>query len=253
MKNNIKKPTNAKKILLLLLICLTLPLTIPHSAHAEITTNDNWSIQVHDINLNSNTPATSNQKNQLTKAPDEEFTEGGKNYKIKTGFDNSKSHSTISLNISNRIIDFGILSPTNNIYRTSSIDFKTGKDNYGILIASLDHPLRTSDSNTSIPDSTCDNGSCSETTAAPWTNTLTYGFGYRCDNIKSSNCATDFKNSDYYKQFSDSSKNEKPEILSTSNTDKNQEMQITYKINIAKSQPTDPYSNTITYILIPGY
>ena len=250
---SMKKPTNAKKFFLCLLLYLTLPLAIPPSAHAEISINDNWSIQVDDVNLNSDTPTTSNQKNQLTKNADEELTDQGTNYKIKTGFDNSKSQSTISLSISNNIIDFGILSPTNNIYRTSSIDFKTGKDNYGILIASLDHPLRTSDSNTSIPDSTCDNGSCSETTAAPWTNTLTYGFGYRCDNIKSSNCATDFKNPDYYKQFSDSSKNEKPEIISTSNTAQNQELQITYKINLAKTQPAGPYSNNITYILAPGY
>ncbi len=247
------KPTKTKKLFLYLLLCFALCLTILPSAHAEITTNDNWSIQVDDINLNSNTSPTSNQKNQLTKTSNEEFTDEGTNYKVKTGFDNPKSQSTISLNISNNIIDFGILSPTNNIYRTSSIDFKTGKNNYGILIASEDHPLNTSDSNTAIPDSTCDNGSCSETTAAPWINTLTYGFGYRCDNTNGSNCTTDFKNPDYYKQFSDSSKNEKPEILSASNTTQKQELQITYKINLAKTQPTGSYTNTITYILAPGY
>ena len=250
---SMKKPTNAKKFFLCLLLYLTLPLATPPSVHAEISVNDNWSIQVDDVNLNSDTPATSNQKNQLTKNPDEELTDQGTNYKIKTGFDNSKSQSTISLSISNNIIDFGILSPTNNIYRTSSINFQTGKNNYGILIVSGDHPLNTSDSNTAIPDSTCDNGSCSETTAAPWINTLTYGFGYRCDNSASSNCTTDFKNPDYYKQFSDSSKNEKPEILSTSNTAQNQKLQITYKINLAKIQPAGSYANTITYILAPGY
>ena len=123
-----------------------------------------------------------------------------------------------------------------------------------IVTAYENHAPQATNSESQIPNSTCDNGSCSEITAALWENTLTYGFGYRCDNIHENNCAYDFFQNQYYKQFSDESKQKTPQIIMSgyeSNT--NQEIQMTYKLNISKNQSKGSYSNSITFIASPGY
>ena len=151
------------------------------------------------------------------------------------------------------MIDYGILTPTNNIYRTTNLALSNLQNGF-IVIASEDHPLAISASDTNIPDTTCDNGSCSDITSALWQDTLTYGFGYHCDNVAGNNCPVDFKLDNYYKQFSDLSTKKIPQIIMSSELPQsNAEAQITYKINTSKSQPNGSYANTITYIASPGY
>lgn len=208
------------------------------NAYAEITTNDNWTIEIKNVNLTTDKIIKETNKTQTTDP-----------------IDTPQPSTPISLNVSNNIIDYGPLSPTNQIYRTSNLSITNNNKKGFIVIAYENHPLTTTGSNTFIPDSTCDNGSCSEVTSAIWTNMLTYGFGYRCDNVSSSNdCPIEFNQTDYYKQFSDNSKNEKGQIIMSSNLpSSNHETQITYKVNISKTQPGGSYNNTITYLAIPKY
>ncbi|MBU3978676.1 hypothetical protein KKF69_06900 [Patescibacteria group bacterium] len=216
---------------ILLIICL-----FPRLAYADISTNDNWTIEVNDVNITRDIPISDKKKQPANQS-----------YSLQPSI-------FLSINISNSIIDYGPLSPTNQIYRTSSLNISSNNKKGFIVIAYENHPLNTTESNSFIPDSTCDNGSCSEVTSAIWTNTLTYGFGYRCDNVNYNNCPIDFKQSDYYKQFSDNSKNEAGQIVMSDNLPlSNHEIQITYKVNISKTQPNDNYSNEITYIAIPKY
>lgn len=209
----------------------------PVNAYAEVTANDNWTIEINDINITTNTIVKDAKKQETKNLPDP-----------------LQPPTSLSLNISNDIIDYGPLSPTNQIYRTSNISVSSTNKKGFILTAYEDHPLLTTRSNTFIPDSTCDNGSCSEVTSALWANTLTYGFGYRCDNVNGNNCHTGFNLNNYYKQFSDNSKKETGQIIMSNHLqESNNEIQITYKVNISKTQPSGSYNNTITYIAIPKY
>jgi hypothetical protein len=222
-------------------------------AYADISANDNWNIEIKDINLTSDSPL-GNQKKQATTEQPKPGTYSGTNYAVQSGFEGLDPFTPFSINVTNNFIEYGPLSPTNPIYRTLNINIVNDNIKSFIVTTYEDHTLSTTGLNLSIPDSTCDNGSCSQVTSALWTNTLTYGFGYRCDNINSNSCPIDFKISDYYKQFSDISKKETPQILlSDNNPGSNPEIQITYKVNISKTQSPDSYSNTITYIASPGY
>lgn len=225
----------------------------PDRAYAEITSNDNWTIEVKDLSLTTD-PAVNNQKKQLINDQPMPGSYSGTNYTIKTGYENLPPSKPFSFNISNSIIDYGPLSPTNHIYRTSNLNVSNTSTKRFIVIAYENRPLVATESNSSIPDSTCDNGSCSQVRSALWTNTLTYGFGYRCDNVSNNDCPIDFNLDNYYKQFSDQSKKETEQIIMSSNLpESNHETQITYKVNISKTQPKDSYSNTVTYIAVPGY
>lgn len=206
-------------------------------AYAEITANDNWAIEINDINITTDTPVNDKKKQPANNTP------------------NPLQPSTpFSFSVSTDIIDYGPLSPTNQIYRTSNLLISNANKKGFMVIAYENHPLITTGSNSFIPDSTCDNGSCSEVTSAIWANTLTYGFGYRCDNVSGNDCPIGFNQIDYYKQFSDNSKNEKGQIIMSNNQPvSNHETQITYKVNISKTQDSGSYNNEITYLAIPKY
>jgi hypothetical protein len=199
-------------------------------------------MQINDISINSN-PAPKNQKKHTSQDSSLEVN-NGINY-----------IGSLSFSISNGLIDYGIISPTNPSLRTSNLSVYSKSLKNFMVFAYQDHPLATNTNTQQIPDSTCDNGSCSQITSALWSNTLTYGFGFRCDNMTEKNCPDNMKEDNYYKQFSDASKNEPPQTIMTSKPDqnKNNQIQITYKINTSKNQPPDYYSNAITYIAAPGY
>ncbi|MDO8658856.1 MAG: hypothetical protein Q7K55_09005 [Candidatus Levybacteria bacterium] len=176
------------------------------------------------------------------------------NFKIKNGFDYVKDNSLLVFSISENLIDFGELSPTNPIIRTNRLEvsgvFKTG---YSIF-ANQDNKLFYLQPNISIPNTTCDDGICSEKTTSNWSNILTYGFGYRCDNLEGKDCAADFLNPSYYKRFSDRSLLENPQsIIKGIIFNKSKKSQITYKVNISGTQQAGVYNNTITYIAAPNF
>jgi hypothetical protein len=115
------------------------------------------------------------------------------------------------------------------------------------------HPLRALSTGINIPDTTCDSGTCNESTAAEWINLTTYGFGYRCDNISGSDCSTDFANPSYYKHFASSETGETMQpVMTGGNIGSDISSQITYKINISAAQEAGIYQNSITYIAIPS-
>ncbi|MBI4091723.1 MAG: hypothetical protein HY427_00755, partial [Candidatus Levybacteria bacterium] len=91
------------------------------------------------------------------------------------------------------------------------------------------------------------------TTAAAWTSPLTYGFGYRCDNVSGSDCSSAFATTNFYKQFASEEAVEPAQVvMSTSNVGRNRQGKITYKINISASQPAGIYQNVIKYIATPS-
>jgi hypothetical protein len=236
------RPILISKLTLIITLILSNLLSNPPQANAEITTNDNWTMQIDDIFINPNSPSKNQKKQIPQKSPQD--TDTGTNYK-----------GSLSFSISNNLIDYGFISPTNSIYRTSNLTISSNAIKKFIVVGYENHPLLTTDTNNQIPDSTCDNGSCSETTPSLWSNTLTYGFGFRCENITEINCPADMKEDNYYKQFSNEAKNESPDIIMSGKPDqtKNNQIQLTYKINTSKTQPPGYYSNSITYIAAPGY
>ena len=104
-----------------------------------------------------------------------------------------------------------------------------------------------------IQDTTCDAGTCTERVASVWESPLTYGFGYRCDNIAGKSCGKDFEGENFYKQLANRQNGEPAEIvMSGSSMDSNIRTQITYKLNIPATQIKGHYQNTIIYIAIPS-
>jgi hypothetical protein len=242
-----------RKIFSWIIVVLLMLSTTPHVS-AFTMSNIEYILQMG--NLNSFAGRKSNAEYTVTDTGGQ-LAPGlysGSNYKIRAGFQYIYSIIAFRFSISNIYIDFGTLSPTTPVTRTNTLTVSNGSA-YGYQVTAFEnHQLMVPASGQIIPNTTCDAGTCTTTTAAAWTNTLTYGFGYRCDNLSGTDCASGFSTSTFYKQFADESAGQTPQaVMSGTNVGRNKQSQITYKVNISGSQAAGLYQNVITYIATPTY
>jgi len=251
---SIKCLRNIKLLFFLILATLYLLLNTP-PVNAQVMSNQDYKITTGKFNAISNSAA---EKDSETKPTTNNFGQAiseGVNFKAKAGFESLKSIPPFSISLSSDIVDFGILSPTNPIIRT--VDLSTySLPVYGYSVISFENePLTAIQSvnKTLIPDTTCDNGECDDQNASEWINTLTYGFGYRCDNLIGADCDSSFAKTNSYKHFPDISSNDDPQSIAAGFGSKDKKIRISYKVNISGTQAQNIYKNTVTYIGVPNF
>jgi hypothetical protein len=237
----------------IILISLILNLKSSPAASAQTMTNGNYIIQMGNLNSISGEPSGSGFKLSYTSGQTGSGLYSGTNFKVRAGFQYISSIIPFRFSITNNFIDFGIISPTSPVLRTSLLTISNGSAFGYQVTASENHNLRTNSSGLEIPPTACgDSGpSCTTTSAGPWTSSLTYGFGYRCDNQTGTDCDTQFTDSTYYKPFAAS-----PSaviVMNSHNVGRNKVTKITYKLNVSGSQASGLYTNVINYIATPTF
>lgn len=231
---------------------------------AQVMTNDSFKIEMGNLNSIAGESSGSNYNLSITSGETAPGLYSGTNYKVRAGFQYIPRGAPFSLAISNTLIDFGVLSPTNPVTRTTTLTISNTKADSYQVTASENHQLIVNKTGAVIPDTTCDNGNCNQARAGLWSNTLTYGFGYRCDSISvvsngatSPSCVANdssfSSNKNYFKQFSDASKKETSQVVVKGGKGKSQKATLTYKVNIPSSQATGNYTNAVTYIATPNF
>lgn len=221
------------------------------SAEAQTMSNQNYIIQTQDVNTVTNVSATT----EKPESKPDPFTSEGVNFKVRSGFENLVSVLPFSISLSSNIVDFGTLSPTNPVIRTVDLNVQSLAV-YGYSVITFENkPLTAipSANKDFIPDTTCDNGGCSVENAAQWANALTYGFGYRCDNLAGLDCDKSFLKANFYKHFPDIDSNDDPQSIVAGVGSENKEVRISYKINTSGNQTKGIYNNVITYIAVPNF
>jgi hypothetical protein len=239
-----------KIALLLLAICYPLS---AGSASAQTMSNSDYIIQMGNLNSISGKPTGSGFKLSYTSGQTGPGLYSGTNYKVRAGFQYISSIIPFRFSITNNFIDFGTIDPTTPVLRTSLLTVSNGSAFGYQVTASDNHNLRSNGSGNEIPPTACgDSGpTCDPNTAGPWTSTLTYGFGYRCDNEAGTDCDTQFTDPTFYKPFAAS-----PSaviVMSGATVGRNKQTQITYKVNIPGNQPAGLYTNVINYIATPTF
>lgn len=249
---------NRKRLIYLLIFGILNTYFLIHNtappALGQTMKNDSFIIQMGNLNELSGKSTGSGYSLSQTAGELGAGLYSGTNYKARAGFQYVSSIIKFRFTISSTSIDFGTLTPTNPVTRANTLTVSNQSAGGYSVKAFENHALMVPTTGATIPNTTCDNGSCSETASSSWTSTLAYGFGYRCDSVDSANyCNSDFSAENSYKQFGDVSKNEKQQTVMSGTTGRNQKSQITYKVNISATQPAGLYSNTITYIATPTY
>jgi hypothetical protein len=224
----------------------------PKNVIGNTVSDENYSIDVNTIDTNPQptTPPPIPPVRQVLGTTTYNYVPNyfttGPNYKVTT------SNASLTFESSENLIDYGILSSTNPVIRNSQLSLFSPELG-GQILSYEDNPLSTT-TNDSVQNTTCDNGSCSPDIAAPWINTLTYGFGYRCDNQDKKACDTQFSDNTYYKSYSIDSENQTPAAIVTSTNEMpDTKATITYKVNISGTQKTGGYDNNLTYLAIPNF
>lgn len=157
--------------------------------------------------------------------------------------------SLFEIKSSSDFIDYGQLYPTEPIIRNLTLS-ALSKWPYGFYLTThQNYPLKSS-ANT-IPNTSCDNGSCTQSLAAGWNSILTYGFGYQCRPINGVTCAHQNKDNSFL-SFANKNEGQTPEPFFSSNTTKEAvKATAILKINTPKSQSKEIYQNTLYFVAIP--
>lgn len=215
--------------------------------------NGSYNIQWPNLNSFSGRPSNSSYNLGITGGQTAPGMYSGPNYKVRSGFQYIHSLIPFSFTISSIFIDFGPITPGAPVTRTNTLTISNGSAYGYTVLARENHPLRHLPSGNSIPDTTCDSGTCTESTSAAWTNLTTFGFGYRCDNLSGTDCQSGFSDATYYKQFASSESAELAQpVMTGSIVGRNIQSQITYKVNVATTQAAGEYQNYITFIAVPS-
>lgn len=233
--------------LILIIIAFTI---LRNQTLAQSASNNSYIIQGGEIEQKTFTNSGDSSTESFDKSSDKTTNiYFGENYQVTAGFEEIEDNQPFSFSVSNTLIDYGLLTPTNPVSRTTDLIISKGSSRGYSVFAFANRQLSDVNNN-SIPDTTCDNGTCSETSSAQWSGNLSFGFGYRCENSDSSGCTGDFSKADYFKQFANDSKSKQYQAII--NSFDSGKAKIEYKVNISNNQAKSSYSNSITFIAIPN-
>lgn len=152
--------------------------------------------------------------------------------------------------VSDDLISFGEINPGEPLIRTQIISVNPGSANNLQVVSFQDHPLRSFEKH-EIPNTSCDNGNCTNILSDFWNSPLTYGFGYKCENVEGKSCGAVI-DTDTYKRFSNTEAGETPSLLLYSAASETSKSIIQYKLNIPGNQVNSSYTTTINLLASPA-
>lgn len=235
----------------LLIISILVVFSETSNALAQTMSNSEYVLRMGNFNVSSGKPSGPDYSVSFTAGQLSPGLYTGSNYKVRAGFQYIYSIIPFTFRISQILIDFGTLSPTNPVTRSHNLILSNGSA-YGYSVTlSQNHPLRVNATGIDIPNTTCDDGTCTPTTSAAWTSSLVYGLGYRCDNVTGTDCATGFASASNFKSLSSSPS--ATTVMTGANVGRSKEVQISFKVNVSQTQAAGLYTNILNYIATPTY
>ncbi len=255
MKNEVKKLLNTLIALLLAFLFITPKLVLSQS----VVRSDNYQIQFPNFNAGAGVPKSTNYWTSSTIGQTAPGFFSSTNYRVRSGFQYIHSIIPFSFSISNISINFGELVPQTPQTRTATLTVKAGGAGGYVVKAQEIHPLKLIEGTATIPNTNCDNGTCTRTQAGLWTQNTTEGFGF---NMTGDDIPADFVNSDYFRPFADLSASEDAAVIMSKNQVTwdypnntwpwESQATITYKVNILGTQEAGTYTTIIRFSAIPS-
>jgi len=212
---------NIRIIFLYLLVCfIIIHYIFIELAHAIVTSNDTYILQVDDSLL----------PNQVAKPA------------VKS------INDSITISLDGSQVEFDPLTPTNPLIRSRNLAISTkGGNGYSALIY-LGKPL-TSGSGSIIQNTSCDDGACTDSYSSPWTSSLTYGFGFRCEITNTCKLSFPYENS--FSSLPIYPMNRLIDIKYDYNVS-NSLIKLIFKLNTSGSQVPGNYSSQVHYLIMPN-
>ncbi len=176
---------------------------------------------------------------------------GSSTYFVGSGFQYIYQIDNFSFQISKNLISLGELAELTHSTDSHTLTITTkGAGGYSVY-AFERHPLRQLGGVEEIPDTTCNSGTCTHTTAGVWNDLTVAGFGY---NMSGNDIPANFIDSTYYKSFANDETAQPMQIVMSSNNVANaRQSTVTYKAGIGSSQASGSYETAVVYVAVPGF
>ncbi len=243
-----------RRLILAGVIALLLFTSTAVLVEAENLNSNSYTIQFSNFNITSGRKSGSNYAvtdtvGQTGAGPFGQY--GSSGYFVGSGFQYIYQIEDFSFAISRVAIDLGTLTP--NVHNTGShnlIVTSRGAGGYSVYAYEL-HPLRHSGGTHFIPNTTCNAGTCTTSTAQIWTNASVPGFGF---NMSGNDIPADFINTTYFRPFANDEAAEAMQVvMSSSNVGNDRTATVTYKAGVSGAQAAGTYQTGIVYVAVPGY
>jgi hypothetical protein len=210
--------------------------------------SNNYKIRLGNFNMTSGTKSSAsyNLTDTVGQIAAEFFSSTG--YHVKAGFQYIYTLYDFSFSISSLAIN---LSTTPNFFSTASHTLTVTAPGQGYSVTTYETRKLTNATGDTIPDTTCDSGTCTESAASAWTVATNNGFGY---NATGNDIAADFTGPTMFRPFPDFSGGESPAtVMTTVSAGKNRIATINYKLSPSGDQAGGTYTTQIVYIATPAY
>jgi len=217
--------------------------------HAETMNSSDYTIRLGNFNMTSGFKSSTsyNLTDTVGQIAADFFSSTG--YHVKAGFQYIYTLYNFSFKISSLAIGLN-LSPNTFSTATNTLTVSAPGQGYAVTAYETAKLTKSGGSDT-IPDTTCDSGPCTTTSASPWIVPTNNGFGY---NVTGNDHASDFTNSTYFRPFPDFSLGGTPATIMTTNAaGKNRVATVTYQVSPSGSQAGGTYATQIIYIATPVY
>jgi len=210
--------------------------------------SSNYKIRLGNFNMTSGSKSSAsyNLTDTVGQIAANYFSSTG--YHVKAGFQYIYALYDFSFSISNLAVNLAL---TPNSFSTASHTLTVTTPGQGYSVTTYETSKLTNDNSDTIPDTTCDAGTCTESSAGAWTVATNNGFGY---NVTGNDVATDFTGPTMFRPFPDFSASEPPAtIMTTTSAGKNRVATVNYKLSPSASQASGTYTTQIIYIATPTY
>lgn len=235
-------------------LATTACLLLPSLARAERFESDSYIIQFGNFNITSGEKTSTTYRVTDTVgqiAPGPYGAPGVSGWFVGGGFQYIYPLRDFEFSLSSLAINLGTLTPGAHSSQAHTMTVTTrGAGGYKVY-AYAAHSLRHSNGTTVIPHTTCDAGTCTTSTAQPWTNQNIAGFGY---NVSGQDVPVDFTDATYFRPFADQSQAQPMQVvMSSTELALDHQATVTYQAGIEGAQAAGNYSTTVHYVAVPAY
>jgi len=150
-------------------------------------------------------------------------------------------------------VPFGTVSLNTFYIGCQDLVVSTNAGNGYALTTQESSAMRTANGLYTIPDTTCDGGTCSESVAGAWTNAAKNGLGHTCANQVNHDCSSAYSGGTNFLQFANIAGGEIAQPVMSSSTNATATGRIKFRLSAGLAQPAGAYTTLITYIITGTY
>jgi len=161
--------------------------------------------------------------------------------------------SITQINTTANTVPFGTMSANAFYQGCQDLVVSTNAGNGYSLTVQESSNMKTVDGRFTIPDTTCDGGTCSESVAGAWTSATKNGLGHTCLDQSNHDCNSVYSSGTNFRQLANIGLGETAQAIMSSSTPASATGRIKFHLSAGSAQPAGTYTTLITYTILATF